>query len=1249
MPDRIELSALLQRLESRLSAYRRDGDADAIRSPAAFDDADRLHCALAETEEETGEEPADSLAVWAALAEFHELRKESVPPGPLAHDPSRAAFYHCRLYRRRPELVPPQIRRKLDSHPNVLDVMGATPRTMMERVLMAAEASTLKEARQNLPEGFVLQLLHQVLGLVSPAHPLWPECLAATGFVAFCSFRNTGDNGQLTAAISASESALEAMPRGHHARAAVLSDLSLYLRRAARRADDTQLLARAGAAVQEALALTPVATRDYAKTQITYANLLVEQYRMESAADPARLDEAESATRAAVASGELSRQEQAQALSNLGDILDHQYERTGRVPLLQESADVSRRAVDLSVQDDAHYATCRANLGAALLSLARAQGDDPALLREAEEQLAGTVELLLEDEARAHALSALGSVRLLLGKHVSGAAAEDHDPVDLQLRALEALPEGHRDRAAKLLNLATSVVQRHLRLGDAASMPQHLELLRRMARVSGRERAIGMNALSQALIWHSKGNDNALDEAEGLLRDVAEGGWAGVRDTREATHLLGLLLHKRFETARDTQAHTLQSWATSAALRAIEDGYPLRDRAVPHPRPQHSDSRLLGMGDVEELDRALGLLRVGLTPGTETTERGDERRSGRLHHLAMAIHDRYLHDNDIAQLQEAIDVCREARDLSSEGSEQRAFTEMQLAFQLRDLYEATSYTGALAEAADLFRGAALTPAAPMRVLLRSAQGWAESASRLGYTDAASKAYDTALELLELASWSGIDREGQESLLRAFDGLARDAAALALDRHEYERAVEVLEYGRGVMLSRALGGRAAFHRAAGVSPELANRFAQAHARAEAAAVGDEYGGVLSTGERLAAAQQRKDLIQEIRKQDGLADFLSRPSYSVLRGATEEGAVIIVNASRSRCDALVVRPGQDPLPIPLDGVSYELVESYARRFSHGLDVLQGNAGDGAKRAIGRELVMACLEWLWLHVCEPILTELGHTRRTTADEAERVWWCPTGPFASLPLHAAGLHGRPGGRAQAVLDRVVSSYTPTLRQLVEVRSAPAAAAADDDAQQQRALVVAVPESHVPGGQQVLRTAWHEAQVFLKYFPSAKTLIGPDATEAAVLEHLSTASWVHFACHGTVHGEKGEEARLLLQEEELAMEAVSRLSPAAGAEFAFFSACSTARSVRGLNDESLNLATMAQLAGYRHVIGTLWSIDDSTAPTVAESVYARLVREGDAARGTEAARALHKAVLEQRDASPMAPVSWCAYVHLGP
>ena len=72
---------------------------------------------------------------------------------------------------------------------------------------------------------------------------------------------------------------------------------------------------------------------------------------------------------------------------------------------------------------------------------------------------------------------------------------------------------------------------------------------------------------------------------------------------------------------------------------------------------------------------------------------------------------------------------------------------------------------------------------------------------------------------------------------------------------------------------------------------------------------------------------------------------------------------------------------------------------------------------------------LEWLWDTIAMPFLDLLGFSKPPT-DTWPRVWWIPTGPLAQLPIHAAGYHTN--GSSDTVLDRVISSYSSSVRALV-------------------------------------------------------------------------------------------------------------------------------------------------------------------------------------------------------------------------
>lgn len=81
----------------------------------------------------------------------------------------------------------------------------------------------------------------------------------------------------------------------------------------------------------------------------------------------------------------------------------------------------------------------------------------------------------------------------------------------------------------------------------------------------------------------------------------------------------------------------------------------------------------------------------------------------------------------------------------------------------------------------------------------------------------------------------------------------------------------------------------------------------------------------------------------------------------------------------------------------------------------------------------------------------------------------------------------------------------------------------------------------------------------------------------------------------------------------------------------AYLSACGTGRiTYERYLDENVHLISACQLAGFRHVIGTLWEVNDEVCVDVAKSIYEGMMR-GDKA-DESVCRGLHKATRELRD-----------------
>ncbi|MFD7656814.1 CHAT domain-containing protein [Actinosynnema sp. NPDC059797] len=242
------------------------------------------------------------------------------------------------------------------------------------------------------------------------------------------------------------------------------------------------------------------------------------------------------------------------------------------------------------------------------------------------------------------------------------------------------------------------------------------------------------------------------------------------------------------------------------------------------------------------------------------------------------------------------------------------------------------------------------------------------------------------------------------------------------------------------------------------------------------------------------------------------------------------------------------------------------------------------------------------------------------------------------SLPLHAAGHHLDGSGRS--VLDRVVSSYTYSVRGLAYARRG-------GSGRTRSALVVAMPDT--PGASP-LSSAMDEVSDVVALLRDTEVLVSSGATRTAVLKSLPHHSIAHFACHAVGDPVNAGLGRLLLHDHDssaLTVEALSRLD-LGHVELAFLSACHTSETAEWLADEAVHITAAFHLAGCRNVVGTITPVN-STAARITAAVYDHLTSGGSTeSRLSDIALALHHAVRLVRETFPAAPTTWAASVHVG-
>ncbi|MEV7231040.1 CHAT domain-containing tetratricopeptide repeat protein [Polymorphospora sp. NPDC051019] len=624
-------------------------------------------------------------------------------------------------------------------------------------------------------------------------------------------------------------------------------------------------------------------------------------------------------------------------------------------------------------------------------------------------------------------------------------------------------------------------------------------------------------------------------------------------------------------------------------------------------------------GSLDELDAAIDLGRraaAGL-------RRGAPARQVRAVSLGDALFARFLRTGDRAAFVEAVRVVREAT--SARDHDIRAYAMLRLGefylagpglprfmllFQARQaerlsrpvrmvraralhlLGQVQRLRGDHRRAVSAFAEAAgLADAEPVQRAV-NARLWGDTAAEAGDHHEALAGYRAALDLLPwITSWRA-DRVDREHTLTAFVGLARDAAAVALQVGDPQAALVLLEQGRGLLLDQLMSPRARLDELERVAPRLAERLDDTIAAMnEPATVGEDLTG------RARLVRELDDVSAAIRGLDGFARWDLPPLFADLEGAARDGPVVVVNVAASRCDALILT-ASGMTTLRLTELTLADATAQAERLP--------DADDDVLREI--------LAWLWRTTVGPILGHRALRPLLDASAPPRLWWVPTGPLALLPLHAAG----------DALDLVVPSLAPTVTALLRSRakSAPVAEA--------RMAVVVVDQ--VPG-LPTLTGARRDARML--------------ADRATRLDGLATSGpqgygVVHYACHATTDLGSPSESHLVLGPElRLSVTDLTRWH-LRHAELAFLAACGTVRTSGALADEAVHIAGGFLTAGYAQVIATLWSVNDQLAHRVATHFYA-----GDP---LDAARALHHAVrvIRRHPTYGEHPTAWAAYVHLG-
>jgi hypothetical protein len=457
----------------------------------------------------------------------------------------------------------------------------------------------------------------------------------------------------------------------------------------------------------------------------------------------------------------------------------------------------------------------------------------------------------------------------------------------------------------------------------------------------------------------------------------------------------------------------------------------------------------------------------------------------------------------------------------------------------------------------------------------------EVAAWLGDWPVAAKALRRAVALLPMLVPQYLSTSDHARRLAPMFGLVSDAATAVLRAGDPVGALELLEQGRGLLIGRAVDARD------GASDEL-RRIARELAASPDPHVPHQPGQPTEVDRRRALARAWDQELVRIRSLEGFADYLAPPRLADLLPAVTAGPVVTIVVSRFGSNALVLTTAGSVDVVSLPDLTPQLVHDMVENFFQVLPFAELSPQDEVMSAEAQEPLRAVLARLWETVAWPVIKEL--------ETSDRVWWVPTGPLAALPLHAAGCDG------DSVLDRVVSSYTPTIKLLAASRSRPPRGT-------NKALLIAVPDAP---GLPPLRGTAHEAREVMRRFPDSETVV-PGASPAEVLVAVGACDWLHVVCHASsIAADPALSALHLHGGNVTARDVLAAGTP--GGRLAYLSACATVLAGTQIADEVIHLGSAFQAAGFRHVVGTLWRVTDGTAARTTELFYETVEAEEDRA-----------------------------------
>jgi len=870
-------------------------------------------------------------------------------------------------------------------------------------------------------------------------------------------------------------------------------------------------------------------------------------------------------------------------LQSLGAGYGARYQRTGAMADLETAIQRHQEALDATPADHPDRAGRLHSLGigyGARYERTRAITDLETAIQKIQEALDATPTDHSKRAGRLHNLGAGYGARY----RRTGAIADLETAIQRVQEALDATRADHPDRAGQLHDLGIGYRDRHQRIGAITDLETAIQRYQEALDVTpadhpdraGRLHSLGIGYSDR---YQRKGAMTDLETAIQRYQEALDATPADHPDRAGQLQSLGAGYRDRY---RRTGAIT----DLETAIQRYQEAF----NATPADHPDRAGrlydlgtgchDRYRRTGAITDLETAIQRYEEALN----ATPADHPSRARLLHDFGSGYNDRYQRTGAIADLETAIQRVQEALDAAPADHPDRAGQLQSLGTGYRDRYRRTGVMADLETAIQRHQEALNHSSSPIDRRLPSGRTLlALHAEAENWPQAYQAAFKT-VSLVPLLTPRFLENSDKQDLLIGVVGLASDATAMALNAAKTPfDAVQVLELGRGVIAGSLNEMRADMSDLQQKHPQLAEEYVTFRDQLDAPTSKQR-----QVNQRYNASRGLERVIQQIRRLPGLDRFLLAPSEDELKTTSEYGPIVIINVSDYRCDALII----------------EKIQILALRLPH------LHASDIRDRMAKPLAEPGILEWLWKTVAKPVLDTLGFTQTPSDGCWPHIWWIPTGLLAKFPIHAAGYHSPIS--SDSVLDRAISSYTSSVNAIIHGRRH----RLQPTGMPRSAEIVLVAMQKTPE-QNDLPFAAQEIHELERHCSSMKLQVKkPSPYKEEVLSALNSCKIFHFAGHGLTNSSDPSKSRLLLEDwkiEPLTVASLLETNLQKRMPFlAYLSACGTGQMKNDeLIDEGLHLISACQLAGFQHVIGTLWEVNDKSCVDMATRTYKWMLDRG--------------------------------------